>query len=146
MYDDLKRKQGYQKSFTLAHLIISIFYIYPQILSSLYLSSISSIFRLKMKLYMVQKISFYIWKPYLIRHSCLLDFWNNGSPQGWTRLVDSLLLNNRDRKWSYTKYASFQSPTLLQVINVIIRSKIFGSYHSIHILTCIVILNCIWAI
>ena len=40
MYDDLKRKQGYQKSFTLAHLIISIFYIYPQILSSLYLSSI----------------------------------------------------------------------------------------------------------
>ena len=115
-----------------------------QFLSSLYLSS--SIFRLKMKLYMVQKISFYIWKPYLIRHSCLLDFWNNGSPQGWTRLVDSLLLNNRDRKWSYTKYASFQSPTLLQVINVIIRSKIFGSYHSIHILTCIMILNCIWAI
>ena len=133
MYDDLKRKQGYQKSFTLAHLIISIFYIYPQILSSLYLSSISSIFCLKMKLYMVQKISFYIWKPYLIRHSCLLDFWNNGSPQGWTRLVDSLLLNNRDRKWSYTKYASFLSPTLLQVPNIIIGSK--SLVHSIQLIS-----------
>ena len=123
-------------------------YIWVQLLNKLsYEGSIKgSIFCLKMKLYMVQKISFYIWKPYLIRHSCLLDFWNNGSPQGWTRLVDSLLLNNRDRKWSYTKYASFQSPTLLQVLNVIIRSKIFGSYHSIHILTCIMILNCIWAI
>lgn len=32
MYDDLKRKQGYQKSFTFGHLIISIFYIYPQML------------------------------------------------------------------------------------------------------------------
>ena len=138
MYDDLKRKQGYQRSFTLGHLIISIFYIYPQMLlifiififefNLSYEDSIKgSIFCLKMKLYMVQKISFYIWKPYLIRHSCLLDFWNNGSPQGWTRLVDSLLLNNRDRKWSYTKYASFQSPTLLQVLNIIIGSKIFGS-------------------